>query len=63
MCVARKFDQILRLASGVENEVLEKPVKYFEMSLLQSRENKKIRYRCLSIALNMSNTILLTEFR
>ena len=40
VCLVINFDQNLSI-SGVENEVLLKLVKYFEMSLLQSRENKQ----------------------
>ena len=40
LCLVKRFDQNLCI-SGVENEVLLKVVNYFEMSLLQSRENKQ----------------------
>ena len=46
----------------MKNEVLLKPEKYFEISLLQSRKNKQFCLICLSLAMNMSNTILLQNF-
>ena len=62
VCLVKKFDQNPQ-TSGVESEVLLKLVKYFEMSILQSRENKQFCLICLSIAKSMSNPILFTEFR
>ena len=56
------LDQNLKI-SAVENEVLLRPVKYFETSFLQSHKNKQFWFICLSIAMNMSNTILFREFR
>ena len=47
----------------VEYEVLLDPVKYFEVSLLQSNENKQFCQGYVSIAKNTGNTILFTEFR
>ena len=62
MCLVKKFDQNFYIC-GVENEVLLKLVKYFEMSLLESRESKQFCFEYLSIAKNMSNPIHFTEFR
>ena len=42
----------------MENEVLLKLVKYFEMSPLKSRENKQFYLICILIAKSMSNPIL-----
>ena len=47
--------------SGVESDVLLKLVRYYEMSLLQSRENKQFCLTCLSIAKSMSDPRLFTE--
>ena len=62
MCLVKKFDPYLKI-SGVENEVLLKLIKYFEMSLLRSRESKQFCLIYLSIAKSMSNRIPFTELR
>ena len=54
--------QTLEFYCGKTGQALEL-VKCFEMSILQSRENKQFCLICLSIAKSMSNPILFTEFR
>ena len=62
MCLVEKFVQRPQI-SRVESEVLLNLVKFFELSLLQSLENRQFCLVCLSIAKNMSNPLLFTESR